>query len=100
MAENARGFHHPRSQGHDHNRGGSSGSNVAERFGKTKGAEPTNHAGHTHEMARRREHDRRVDAVRAARNTHHHAAPGGSGAAQAQHKGSASTVTDEEAHEA
>jgi hypothetical protein len=99
--ENERGFHNPRGQGHDHNRGGSSGSNVAERFGKkAKASEPTNHAGHTHEMARRHEHDARIDAIRAARNTHHHAAPGGSGPAQHQHKGSASTVANEEAHEA
>jgi hypothetical protein len=27
-------------------------------------SEPTNHAGHTHEMARRHEHDARVEATR------------------------------------
>lgn len=99
MRENERGFHHPASQGHDHNKGGSSGSNVAERFGKEK-PEPTNHAGHTHEMARRHEHDARVEAVRAAHNSHHHAAPGGSGPAQREHHGGKRMeVKDEEAHE-
>ena len=43
---------------------------AAPPVGKDKGAsEPTNHAGHTHEMARRHEHDRRVEAMRSNRGS-------------------------------
>jgi hypothetical protein len=68
MAENLRGFHHPRQKNFEdeHMRGSSGGVPGAMGSGIAKGAasEPTNHAGHTHEMARRHEHNARVEAHR------------------------------------
>ena len=67
--ENRRGFHNPVSQGHDHNSGAQ--GQMAPPVGSDKGMkEPTNHAGHTHEMARRHEHDARVEAMRSAHAGH------------------------------
>jgi hypothetical protein len=61
--ENKRGFHHREDQGHDHNTG-SQGRIEPPAAARAGMKEPTNHAGHTHEMARRHEHDARVEAHR------------------------------------
>ena len=70
MAENERGFHHPRQKNFEdeHMRGSSGGVPGAMGSGISKGAasEPTNHAGHTHEMARTHEHAANVEAMRNA----------------------------------
>ena len=65
MAENMRGFHHPRQKNFpdEHMRGQS--AMMPESKGRAGMKEPTNHAGHTHEMARRAEHDARVEGHRA-----------------------------------
>ena len=63
MAENERGFHHPRQVNFE--RGGSGqGAMMPEGKAHKHMAEPTNHGGHTHEMARVREHQANVDAMR------------------------------------
>jgi len=65
MAENERGFHHPRQVNFE--RGGSGqGAMMPEGKAHKHMAEPTNHGGHTHEMARVREHQANVDAMRNA----------------------------------
>ena len=64
MAENERGFHHPRQVNFERG-GGGQGAMMPEARGWAGMKEPTNHAGHTHEMARRHERDARVEGHRA-----------------------------------
>jgi len=65
MAENERGFHHPRQVNFE--RGGSGqGAMMPDGKAHKHMAEPTNHGGHTHEMARVREHQANVDGMRNA----------------------------------
>lgn len=72
MEDNRYGFHGRHRQGHDHN---ANAQGAGKKVGGTGGKEPggmakkhmeapSNHAGHTYEMARRHEHDRRVEATR------------------------------------
>jgi len=72
MAENERGFHNPRSQHHDHNRGGSSAGGMPEGRAHKHMAEPTNHGGHTFSGEHQREHDARTEATRRAHGVHGH----------------------------
>ena len=69
MAENMRGFHHPRQKNfedeHMREQSGVGPGAMGSGMSKAAMAEPTNHAGHTHEMARRAEHDARVEGRRA-----------------------------------
>ena len=66
MADNERGFHKPRQVNFDRGTGPSEGGGPPHGAAARKHmAEPTNHAGVTHEMARRREHDARVEGHRA-----------------------------------
>jgi hypothetical protein len=63
--ENERGFHH---RGQVNFEKGGSGQSAMPPHGapaKKHMAEPTNHAGHTHEMARRHESDARIEGHRA-----------------------------------
>ena len=64
MAENERGFHHPRQVNFERG-GGGQGAMMPEGKAHKPMAEPTNHAGHTHEMARRVESDARIAGHRA-----------------------------------
>ena len=64
MAENERGFHKPRQVNFEKG-GGGQGAMMPPRADKAGMAEPTNYGGHTHEMARRKEHDARVEGHRA-----------------------------------
>ena len=66
MADNERGFHHPRQVNFDPGAGPSEGGGPPHGGPHKHMAEPTNHAGVTHEMARVREHSARVEAHRAA----------------------------------
>jgi hypothetical protein len=69
MAENERGFHHPRAMNAE--MGGSGQGRMEPPAASKKGArEPTNHAGHTHEMSRRHESDRRIESIRGAHAGH------------------------------
>jgi len=63
MAENERGFHHPRQVNFERG-GGGQGAMMPEGRAHRHMAEPTNHGGHTHEMARVHEHAARVEAHR------------------------------------
>ena len=63
MADNQRGFHHPRQVNFERG-GGGQGAMMPEGRAHKPMAEPTNHGGHTHEMARRHEHDAGIDAMR------------------------------------
>ena len=65
MADNQRGFHHPRQVNFERG-GGGQGAMMPEGRAHKPMAEPTNHGGHTHEMARRHEHQANVDAMRNA----------------------------------
>ena len=65
MEDNRRGFHHPHNQGHDHNTG-AQGRMEPPNAGRAGMKEPTNHAGHTHEMSRRHESNSRVESIRNA----------------------------------
>ena len=61
--ENKRGYHHPNQVNFE--RGGSGqGAMMPQGRAHKPMAEPTNHGGHTHEMARRHEHDAGIDAMR------------------------------------
>jgi len=63
--ENKRGYHHPNQVNFE--RGGSGqGAMMPQGRAHKPMAEPTNHGGHTHEMARRHEHQANVDAMRNA----------------------------------
>jgi hypothetical protein len=62
--ENSRGFHH-RAQVNFEKGGSGQGAMMPEAKGRAGMKEPTNHGGHTHEMARRAEHDARVAGHRA-----------------------------------
>jgi len=62
--ENERGFHH-RGQVNFEKGGAGQSAMMPEAKGRAGMKEPTNHGGHTHEMARRREHDARVEGHRA-----------------------------------
>ena len=68
MAENSRGFHHPRQKNFEdeHMREQSGGGPGAMGSGMSKAAmaEPTNHAGHTH--THQGEHNARVESMRNA----------------------------------
>jgi hypothetical protein len=62
--ENRTGYHHP--QRVNEEKGGSGQGRMEPPNGGRAGMkEPTNHAGHTHEMARRHESDARIEAHRA-----------------------------------
>ena len=63
MAENERGFHHPRQVNFERG-GGGQGAMMPEGRAHKHMSEPTNHGGHTHEMARVHEHAARVEAHR------------------------------------
>jgi hypothetical protein len=63
MAENERGYHHPRQVNFERG-GGGQGAMMPEGKAHKHMAEPTNHGGHTHEMARVHEHQANVDAMR------------------------------------
>jgi hypothetical protein len=72
MAENARGFHHPRQSNFaDEHMRGSSGEAGPHGPAHKHMAEPTNHGGHTHEMARRHESDARIESIRDKHAAHH-----------------------------
>ena len=63
--ENRHGFHGRERGTPNEGHGGRGQGREAPGGGKVKHmAEPTNHAGHTHDMARRHEHDARVEATR------------------------------------
>jgi hypothetical protein len=64
MAENERGYHHPRQHNFpdEHMRG--QGRMEPDTKGRAGMREPTNHGGHTHEMARVHEHNARVESMR------------------------------------
>jgi len=65
MAENSRGFHHPRQENFE--KGGSGQGAMAPGGGKHRHmSEPTNHGGHTYDMARTHEHHANVEAMRNA----------------------------------
>jgi hypothetical protein len=72
MAEdNSRGYHKPHQVNME--RGGSGSSGGPPGGGGTRGSgkgEPTNHAGHTHEMSKRHDSDRRIDSMRNAHAGH------------------------------
>jgi hypothetical protein len=70
MEENRYGFHGRGRQGHNHNTGNQGAMAPGGAAGKKHMSEPTNHAGHTHEMARRHEHDGRVESMRNAHAGH------------------------------
>src|SRR6516225_6716972 len=63
MAENERGFHHPRQVNFERG-GGGQGAMMPEGKAHTPMSEPTNHAGHTYEGGRMREHAARVEGMR------------------------------------
>ena len=64
MADNERGYHKPRQVNFE--RGGSGqGRMEPDTKGRAGMAEPTNHGGHTHDMARTKEHMARVEGHRA-----------------------------------
>ena len=65
MAENERGFHKPRQVNFEGTVGPSEGGGPPHGGPHRHMAEPTNHAGHTHEMARAAEHAARVEGHRA-----------------------------------
>jgi hypothetical protein len=62
--DNSRGFHHAGQRNFERG-GGGQGAMMPEAKGRAGMAEPTNHGGVTHEVARRREHDARVEGHRA-----------------------------------
>ena len=64
MADNERGFHKPRQVNFERG-GGGQGRMEPDTKGRSGMKEPTNHGGPTHEMARRRESDARVEGHRA-----------------------------------
>ena len=64
MADNERGYHKPRQVNFERGGGGQSRMEPPAQ-GRAGMKEPTNHGGVTHEMARRREHDARVEGHRA-----------------------------------
>jgi hypothetical protein len=66
MAENSRGFHHPRQKNFEDEHMRDQSAMMPESKGRAGMKEPTNHAGHTHEMARRHEHAARVESMRNA----------------------------------
>ena len=66
MADNERGYHRPRQVNFDPGAGPSEGGGPPHGAPKKHMAEPTNHAGVTHEMARVHEHSARVERHRAA----------------------------------
>ena len=67
MAENERGFHHPRQVNYDRGTGPSEGGMPPHGGAAHKPmVEPTNHGGRMHEVARRDEHAARVERHRAA----------------------------------
>ena len=70
MAENERGFHHPRQVNFDRGAGPSEGGGPPHGAPHRHMAEPTNHAGHTHEMARRSESDARIERHRGSHDDH------------------------------
>ena len=70
MAENERGFHHPRQVNFERG-GGGQGAMMPEGKAHKHMAEPTNHGGHTHEMARRHESDARIESIRDKHAAHH-----------------------------
>ena len=65
MADNERGYHKPRQVNFDPGAGPSEGGGPPHGAPHKHMAEPTNHAGHTHEMARAAEHAARVEGHRA-----------------------------------
>jgi hypothetical protein len=65
MAENERGFHHPRQVNFERGGAGSEGGSPPHGGPHKHMAEPTNHGGVTHEMARTKEHMARVEGHRA-----------------------------------
>ena len=64
MADNERGFHKPRQVNFERG-GGGQGRMEPDTKGRSGMKEPTNHAGHTYEMARAAEHAARVEGHRA-----------------------------------
>ena len=67
--ENSRGFHHPGQRNFE--KGGSGqGRMEPDVKGRAGMKEPTNHAGHTHELGRRHESDARIERMRGSHDDH------------------------------
>ena len=67
--ENRTGYHHPQ-RVHEEMGGSGQGRMEPPNGGRAGMKQPTNHAGHTHEMSRRHESNARIESIRNAHAGH------------------------------